>query len=119
MRISDWSSDVCASDLRTELCPDREHRPRLVAARCGRPAMVVHDRAARAYPPTGLARSRLRCDRRHGGGACLFPAAIRLILEPYLERYHTHPGSGTYLPHPKLTSFPPSNFTLTRSSPAH
>src|SRR3546814_7566004 len=77
--------------------------------------MVVQDRAGRASPPTGLARSGLRCDRRHGGGACLFPAAIRLSPEPDLERYHIRPGSGLCLSPSKLTSCPRCNYTLPRS----
>src|SRR3546814_6670200 len=34
MRISDWSSDVCSSDLRFQTAADRCHRP----DRCGREA---------------------------------------------------------------------------------
>src|SRR3546814_5401977 len=81
--------------------------------------MVVQDRAGRASPPTGLARSGLRCDRRHGGGACLFPAAIRLSPEPDLERYHIRPGSGLCLSPSKLTSCPRCNYTLPRYAMGH
>src|SRR3546814_16440370 len=71
------------------------------------------------FRSTGWARSGLRCDRRHGGGACLFPAAIRLSPEPDLERYHIRPGSGLCLSPSKLTSCPRCNYTLPRYAMGH
>src|SRR3546814_20175425 len=69
------------------------------------------------FPYTTLFRA--RCDRRHGGGACLFPAAIRLSPEPDLERYHIRPGSGLCLSPSKLTSCPRCNYTLPRYAMGH
>src|SRR3546814_8082931 len=35
MRISDWSSDVCSSDLRRGYCRDGSHRHSYIEASCG------------------------------------------------------------------------------------
>src|SRR3546814_13531657 len=46
MRISDWSSDVCSSDLRLALSPDGLVLPDAAARAPGRGAWLAPDRAA-------------------------------------------------------------------------
>src|SRR3546814_16037121 len=45
MRISDWSSDVCSSDLPRRWCPGSWTRPRPTAHRCSASAATCSTRA--------------------------------------------------------------------------
>src|SRR3546814_1696557 len=74
MRISDWSSDVCSSDLsgtafrRTRRCRGEATRPRRTPNRRGDPA------AARSTAPAHRTRCTRRSDRseeRRGGKECV------------------------------------------------
>src|SRR3546814_13955798 len=55
MRISDWSSDVCSSDLRDILDPFDEHRIRVAVD-------MRDDRAARGVARTGQTERNTRID---------------------------------------------------------
>src|SRR3546814_13592164 len=74
MRISDWSSDVCSSDLVDRLCARLDGRPEaLTAARRAERGWVRPDiRRSRTWCKIRSARpgrgARLSAQRRHAGG---------------------------------------------------
>src|SRR3546814_1020997 len=87
MRISDWSSDVCSSDLRTfaQECSDASRSPRnrrtadaarrIAECRNPRPPrarrarMKVVDNVARAFAPAGV--GNIRSEERRVGEGCV------------------------------------------------
>src|SRR3546814_1042633 len=84
MRISDWSSDVCSSDLR----PDQRPRPRawLPAGRLDRRAVAHRTEAASRESP----RRRQAIHAR----ACRGDARVREAGHPDLRLRQQHPPDG-------------------------
>src|SRR3546814_9124794 len=66
MRISDWSSDVCSSDLPDDCRMERRDVPR---HGLGRIAFRVHGDEDRLYPPCVLAQK--RSEERRVGQECV------------------------------------------------
>src|SRR3546814_10657491 len=101
MRISDWSSDVCSSDLRVarQRCPDCREIPRYPP----RPRLSRLPRAPRKAHAVLIARPRGK--RRHGTHGRLRDAAdrggFRVLLqppeEPVLRRRPGVEGTGRRL----------------------
>src|SRR3546814_7617883 len=75
MRISDWSSDVCSSDLRYQRCADRRRAP-------VRP---------RASAPNASAAVR-RAEERRGGEECVSTCSSRGKPYHYKKKTHEAPG---------------------------
>src|SRR3546814_2697800 len=78
MRISDWSSDVCSSDLREEREVAEQHPPTLSACHCAaEPSHRLDDAAARSV---GSAAPRPTLSR--GARADVQPAARHPVAGP-------------------------------------
>src|SRR3546814_16564474 len=70
MRISDWSSDVCSSDLRKRRQPVDRHPPRTgraVHPSPGRNPVAARVRTDRSRAPLSRGWAGRQCDRRRGG----------------------------------------------------
>src|SRR3546814_1547856 len=69
MRISDWSSDVCSSDLLVDFCERRSHRSAFRIARQRRAYPFVPDEMQRLFErgdERGIVR-KIAVDRAHSG----------------------------------------------------
>src|SRR3546814_12426198 len=101
MRISDWSSDVCSSDLlcRSWLLTEDHRRVRPGVLHPGIEAMAADERGACALELAGAGRRRVSADARHrrvfasvapGGEARPSPGQHSGVSA--VGRRHQHPG---------------------------
>src|SRR3546814_14186237 len=88
MRISDWSSDVCSSDLKQERArrpsrrqPESPQRPRRQRRKIQRPNLSFTTRRASFSPTTSAAR---RSEERRVGKECV--STCRSRWSPYHEK---------------------------------
>src|SRR3546814_18723112 len=100
MRISDWSSDVCSSDLIEGKPGDDEHREGL-CHRCDPTS------AARACAPVPLARrgGSLRSEERRVGKECVSTCRSRWAPYPYKKKtntYKSHYNNNTKITQTKI-----------------
>src|SRR3546814_2231069 len=91
MRISDWSSDVCSSDLLRTARRDTAHADVAKAGHGGRAhrTTVVRDRRRISWRGCGRAACSVMCDRQcfdAGGGSVCF-AAHRAFDQPGAEQW--------------------------------
>src|SRR3546814_2105518 len=95
MRISDWSSDVCSSDLRLHLLGDRDAMPRPDESREIGFGRMDGNAAHRHRRPAMLAARRQRDVERRCGRLCIVEEQLeeiahaieeQAIARPFLER---------------------------------
>src|SRR3546814_10817737 len=87
MRISDWSSDVCSSDLATSSAPSTRSRAEMTSAAAARYILTLacEDRVGIVSAVTGLLATRdgfiLRSEERRVGKECV--STCRSRWSPY------------------------------------
>src|SRR3546814_19819522 len=91
MRISDWSSDVCSSDLARRRCRLRSGRAgrrpwRLVDGQADLAAPDIHRHALRIQAHAHIAQARLRRDIGDGVDQVAVLRVLRRILDRLVDR---------------------------------
>src|SRR3546814_11956793 len=95
LRISDWSSDVCSSDLDRRLWPLRPHRRgRRLPVGAHRPRRQAQGRARGLIRGGGACRPRLaaltRSEERRVGKECVSTCRSRWSPCPYKKKIQSH-----------------------------
>src|SRR3546814_14342173 len=98
MRISDWSSDVCSSDLASHLVPHVAGKRRVAVgdrlALTDQTAQRLHQRLRLRFLRgigellIGIGRRRQRAEERRVGKACVSTCRSRWSPYPYTKKYH-------------------------------
>src|SRR3546814_9721104 len=102
MRISDWSSDVCSSDLR---CTRFAHRPQMARKQNNRRITFEIDAGVAAIGDGGVDRMQRRADRdQRAGIESLTVAEGEIIIH---ESLRVSSGSAAHTSVPPLLTFSP------------